>query len=79
MHQLLAARRVNRVNVRREFFYATPAEARQHLTALAGEILEFAELPEAVEYHQSLTERERGTRGGGRHEVHSIEPAQPDP
>jgi hypothetical protein len=57
MHQLLADKRVNRVNARREFFYATPVEAHEHLRALAGEILEFAETPEAVEYHQSETER----------------------
>lgn len=59
MHQLLADRRVNRVNTRREFFRATPAEAHEHLKALAGEILEFAEEPEAVEYHQSETEKTR--------------------
>jgi hypothetical protein len=53
MHQRLADRRVNRVNLRREFFYATPAEARDHLKALTGEVLQFEELPEAVEYHQS--------------------------
>ena len=58
MHQLLADRRVNRVNARREFFYATPIEARDRLSALAGEILEFVETPEAVEFHQSETERE---------------------
>ena len=32
MHARLADRRVNRVNLRREFFYATPAEARDLLT-----------------------------------------------
>jgi hypothetical protein len=53
MHQRLADRRVNRVNLRREFFYATPAEVRDHLKALTGELLQFEELPEAVEYHQS--------------------------
>lgn len=61
MHQLLADRRVNRINARREFFYATPVEAHEKLKALAGEILEFAETPEAVEYHQSETERTRGS------------------
>jgi uncharacterized protein DUF4041/Meiotically Up-regulated Gene 113 (MUG113) protein len=59
MHQLLADRRVNRVNLRREFFYATAAEAREHLSTLAGEILEFAETPEAVEFHQSSRARRR--------------------
>ena len=54
MHARLADRRVNRVNMRREFFYATPAEARDHLLELAGELLQFEELPEALEYHQSV-------------------------
>lgn len=54
MHQRLADRRVNRVNLRREFFYATPVEARDLLAELAGELLTFNEEPEAVEFHQSL-------------------------
>ncbi|MGV9676888.1 DUF4041 domain-containing protein [Nocardia sp. NPDC003482] len=53
MHRRLDDRRVNRVNPRREFFYATPVEAREHLEELAGDLLEFTELPEAVEFHQS--------------------------
>jgi hypothetical protein len=56
MHQRLADRRVNRVNLRREFFYATPQEVKQHLKDLAGELLQFEELPEALEYRQSLAE-----------------------
>jgi len=56
MHQRLADRRVNRVNLRREFFYATPQEVKQHLKDLAGELLQFEELPEALEYRQSLVE-----------------------
>ena len=53
MHAHLAEQRVNRVNLRREFFYATPGEARDLLRELTGELLQFEELPEAVEYHQS--------------------------
>ncbi|QNN52313.1 DUF4041 domain-containing protein [Nocardioides mesophilus] len=53
MHRRLAAQRVNKVNLRREFFYATPADARDLLAELAGELLEFEEFPEAVEFHQS--------------------------
>jgi hypothetical protein len=53
MHRRLADKRVNRVNLRREFFYATPAEARDLLAELAGELLEFEEFPEAVEFNQS--------------------------
>ncbi|WP_422773670.1 GIY-YIG nuclease family protein [Plantactinospora sp. WMMC1484] len=58
MHHRLAARRVNRVNQRREFFYATPAEVRGHLMELAGNLLHFEEVPEALEYRQSLSETE---------------------
>lgn len=54
MHQRLADKRVNRVNLRREFFYATPAEARNHLAELAGELLTFEESPEAIEFYQSM-------------------------
>lgn len=53
MHRRLADRRVNRVNTRREFFYATPAEAREHLKELTGQLLQFDELAEAVEFRQS--------------------------
>jgi hypothetical protein len=58
MHQRLADRRVNRVNMRREFFYATPAEARDHLKQLTGDLLEFEEFSEAVEFHQSHGRRQ---------------------
>lgn len=57
MHARLADRRVNQVNLRREFFYATPAEARDLLQELAGELLQFEELPEAIEFHQSHNAR----------------------
>ncbi|MHA6793156.1 DUF4041 domain-containing protein [Pseudonocardia bannensis] len=53
MHARLADRRVNRVNLRREFFYATAAEARDHLLELTGDLLHFEEFPEAVEFRQS--------------------------
>lgn len=60
MHKRLEDRRVNRVNQRREFFYATPAEAREHLAALSGDLLQYEELAEALEYRQS----HRGSSGG---------------
>ncbi|HEX5540494.1 MAG TPA: DUF4041 domain-containing protein [Micromonospora sp.] len=56
MHARLADRRVNRVNLRREFFYATPEEAKEHLLELAGSLLQYEEDPEALEYRQSLTQ-----------------------
>lgn len=54
MHQRLAAKRVNQINVRREFFKVTPNEAKTHLAELAGELLQFTDTPEAVEYRESL-------------------------
>ena len=53
MHRRFAERRVNQVNLRREFFYATPVEALEQLRDLTGEVLEFTEIPEALEYRQS--------------------------
>lgn len=56
MHARLADRRVNLVNLRREFFYATPQEAKEHLLELTGSLLQYEETPEALEYRQSLTQ-----------------------
>lgn len=53
LHQAFADRRLNRVNERREFFFATPAEVRQILAARTGGLLEFTEAPTAEEYYQS--------------------------
>jgi hypothetical protein len=54
VHERLANRRVNAVNRRREFFAATAQEVKGHLAELAGELLEFEDVPEALEYRQSL-------------------------
>lgn len=53
LHERLADRRVNRINTRREFFYATPEEVKSHLLEVAGELLSFENVPEALEYRQS--------------------------
>lgn len=54
LHQALAHRKVNYVNPRREFFYATPAEVRDELSKIAGPLLlEFTEEPEALEWRAS--------------------------
>jgi hypothetical protein len=53
LHRRLADRRVNKVNMRREFFHATPTEVKEHLLEVAGELLSFEEMPEALEFHQS--------------------------
>jgi hypothetical protein len=57
MHQRLANVRVNTINQRREFFYATPTEVKALLGKLAGELLQFQEVPEAIEYRQGLNAR----------------------
>jgi hypothetical protein len=56
MHERLADLRVNIVNRRREFFCTTPLEVKAHLAELAGELLQFQDVPEALEYRQSLAQ-----------------------
>ena len=56
LHHRFADKRVNRINARREFFYATPAEVREALKDIAGNLLEFTEEPEAEQYRLSLEE-----------------------
>ncbi|MFI0406821.1 DUF4041 domain-containing protein [Actinomadura sp. 3N508] len=54
LHQEFAEQRVNQVNLRREFFYATPGEVRGVLERVAGShLLEYAELAEAEEFRAS--------------------------
>jgi hypothetical protein len=57
MHDRLAAVRVNAVNRRREFFHATPVDVKNHLADLAGELLQFQEIPEALEYRQCIAQK----------------------
>lgn len=53
-----------RRRLRREFFRATPAEVKAHLAELTGEMLEYTDLPEALEYRQSSHGRqEDGSTG----------------
>lgn len=54
LHDAFAQQRVNRVNWRREFFYATPAEVHTALDSIAGDVLEFNEEAEANQYYASL-------------------------
>ena len=53
LHRAFADRRVNVINQRREFFFAAPAEVRTVLLEQVGNLLEFAEEPEATQYLQS--------------------------
>jgi hypothetical protein len=54
LHQHFANRRVNHVNLRREYFFASPAEVRAVLASKVGNLLEFIEHAESAEYLQSL-------------------------
>jgi hypothetical protein len=53
LHRAFAERRVNHVNLRREFFFATPAEVRNVLLEQVGNLLEFVEEPDASQFLQS--------------------------
>jgi cell division septum initiation protein DivIVA len=53
LHHAFADMRVNHVNERREFFFATPHEVRLVLAEKVGNLLEFTEDPEATQYRQS--------------------------
>lgn len=54
LHQRFETQRVNRVNLRREFFFITPADVQQALVDVAHDhVLEFTETAEALEWRQS--------------------------
>lgn len=57
LHDLFEARRVNMVNVRREFFFVTPLEVKNALMGLEANVLSYTEIPEALEWRQSLVAR----------------------
>lgn len=65
LHQTFADRRVNLVNPRREFFYATPVEVREALRQVSGSLLEFLEVPDADQFRQSEALRGEGAGSGG--------------
>lgn len=71
LHQALAHRKVNQINTRREFFYATPSEVRGLLEKYAGSfLLEYKEHPDALEWHASgSVERETQPRAEDADEV----------
>ena len=53
LHAAFAHRRVNCINARKEFFFATPLEVQEVLVAKVGNLLEFREQVESTEYLQS--------------------------
>jgi Domain of unknown function (DUF4041)/T5orf172 domain len=54
LHSHFARQRVNWVNDRREFFFATPEEVRLVLTSKVGNLLEFVDEVQSPEYLQSV-------------------------
>ena len=79
LHRRFASRRVNRINTRREFFYATPAEVRDALSQIAGNLLEFTDEPEAEQYRLSLQmAAEEAQKATPPQEEAEIIPADPD-
>lgn len=54
LHECFSARRVNWVNDRKEFFFASPADVRTVLSEKLGNLLEFTEHVESTEYLQSV-------------------------
>ena len=53
LHRRFARGRVNRVNLRREYFYTTPSAVKSELADIAGNLLEFKESAEAEQYRAS--------------------------
>jgi len=53
LHHIFGDRRVNHVNERREFFFASPHEVRTVLDERVGNLLEFVEDVEATQFRQS--------------------------
>lgn len=54
LHRHFADRAVNQANLRKEFFFASPADVREVLAAKVGNLLEFTEQADATEYLQSV-------------------------
>lgn len=72
LHHRFASKRVNLVNMRREFFYATPAEVRDALIDIGNDhVLEYNAEVEAVEWRASDPRR----RGDGETHGELPEPA----
>lgn len=65
LHQHFAPVRLNLINLRREYFYATPAEVKEALVKLhtdyEAQLLEFHEPADAPEYEASEDLRNKGT------------------
>lgn len=53
LHAAFADRKLNNVNLRREFFFATPAEVRAELEKSLGSLLEYVDTPSGDQFLQS--------------------------
>ncbi|MFT2749262.1 DUF4041 domain-containing protein [Clavibacter sp. Sh2036] len=67
LHRHFAARALNQANSRKEFFFATPSEVREVLLSKVGNLLEFSDAAEAIEFRQSVASWPTASRG--RHAV----------
>ena len=54
LHKHFRNNALNVVNARKEFFFATPKEVRDVLSEKVGDLLEFSENGESLEYYQSM-------------------------
>ncbi len=54
LHKHFAAQALNQANLRKEFFFASPAEVREVLMEKVGNLLEFREHADATEFMQSV-------------------------
>ena len=53
LHHAFAEKRVNRLNLRREYFYTTPGDVKTALAEIAGNLLEFNEYADAEQFRAS--------------------------
>lgn len=53
LHAAFTERRLNHANLRREFFFAQPAQVRTVLAQQVGNLMEYTEEPDATQYFQS--------------------------
>lgn len=67
LHKQFSDKRVNLINMRREYFYATPGEVKKALLDHDVQVLEYHEESEAVEFEAS--ELQRQTRSAKRGEL----------
>lgn len=58
LHRHFAKKKVNLVNNRREFFYTTPAEVKEALSQIDGNVLEYKETADAEQFRLSQAMRE---------------------